>query len=163
MVQAIAAAQTGGDQLSGDYGFFKKQYELALDMQKSGAVLPFATAKTQQTKYDAQFSTRKAAMVPMGTWLAARLLQLKAEGKNDVDWGMAPLPQTDANGKTVTFGSPTAFAVNKKARNSEAAKKFVLWASGPKGAAAIAKVGVVPSYTDDAVMKNFFGVKGMPN
>ncbi|WP_245881776.1 extracellular solute-binding protein, partial [Streptomyces milbemycinicus] len=30
VVQAIAAAQTGGDQLSGDYGFFKKQYEIAL-------------------------------------------------------------------------------------------------------------------------------------
>ncbi|MEU5024449.1 ABC transporter substrate-binding protein [Streptomyces milbemycinicus] len=163
VVQAIAAAQTGGDQLSGDYGFFKKQYEIALDLQKSGAVMPFATAKSQQTTYDAMFSTRKTAMVPMGTWLAARLLQLKAEGKNDVDWGMAPLPQAASDGKTVTFGSPTAFAVNKKARNSEAAKKFVRWASGPKGAAAIAKVGVVPSYTDDAVMKNFFGVKGMPS
>ncbi|MDX3231079.1 sugar ABC transporter substrate-binding protein [Streptomyces sp. ME19-01-6] len=162
VVQAVASAQTGGDLLSGDYGFFKKQYEMALGLQKDGAVMPFATAKSQQVKYDAVFATGKTAMVPMGTWLAARMLQLKAQGQS-VDWGMAPLPQTSANGKTVTFGSPTAFAVNKKARNSAAAKKFVLWASGPKGAAAIAKVGVVPSYTDDAVMNNFFGVKGMPN
>ncbi|MEU5609198.1 extracellular solute-binding protein [Streptomyces sparsogenes] len=162
VVQAIAAAQTGGDLLSGDYGFFKKQYEMAVDLQKAGAAMPFSTAKSQQVTYDAMFTTRKTAMVPMGTWLAARLLQAKAEGKNDVNWGMAPLPQTTASGKTVTFGSPTAFAVNKKARNSAAAKKFVLWASGPEGAAAIAKVGVVPSYTDDAVLKTFFGVKGMP-
>jgi multiple sugar transport system substrate-binding protein len=124
--------------------------------------MPFSTAKSQQIEYNSMLTTGKAAMVPMGTWWAARLLQEKAQGLHDVDWGMAPMPQTTADGKTVTFGSPTAFAVNKKAKSSEAAKKFVLWASGPQGAAAVAKIGVVPAYSDDAVMKDYFGVEGMP-
>ncbi|MGW0821102.1 ABC transporter substrate-binding protein [Streptomyces sp. NPDC002845] len=162
VIQAIAAAQTDGDLLGGDYSFFKDQYTMAVDLQKADTAMPFSTAKSQQIEYNSMLTTGKAAIVPMGTWWPARLLQEKAQGLHDVDWGMAPMPQITAGGETVTFGSPTAFAVNKKAKNSEAAKKFVLWASGPEGAAAIAKIGVVPAYSDDTVMENFFGVEGMP-
>ncbi|WP_033211689.1 ABC transporter substrate-binding protein [Kitasatospora phosalacinea] len=161
--QALAAAQTDGNLLGGDYGFFKKQYELALDLQKSGAALPYSTATSQKVTYDSQLTTHKAATVPMGTWWAAALLAEKAKGTNDVDWGMAPVPQTTDGGKTTTFGSPTAFAINKKARHADAAKQFVQWASGPEGAAAIAKIGIVPSYSDSTIMKAFFSVPGMPN
>lgn len=163
VVQAVAAAQTGGNLLSGDYAFMKDQYTTALDIQKAGATLPFATASNQKVTYDSQFTTGKAAMVPMGTWWGAALLSEKAQGKNPVDWGIAPLPQIASSGKTATFGSPTAFAVNKKARNADAAETFVKWASGPEGAATIAKIGIVPSYHDGSVMDSFFSVKGMPN
>ncbi|MFG1807716.1 extracellular solute-binding protein [Streptomyces sp. NPDC049040] len=163
VVQAVASAQTGGDLLSGDYSWMKDQYSIALDIQKGGATLPFATAKSQNVTYDAQFTTGKAAIVPMGTWWAAALLAEKAQGKNPVDWGMAPIPQIAADGKNTTFGSPTAFAVNKHARNADAAKKFVEWASGPEGAAAVANIGIVPSYTNASVTKAFFGVAGMPD
>ncbi len=162
LVQAIASAQTGGDLLSGKYEFMKDQYTTALDLQKAKATLPFSTASSQNITYDSQLTTGKAAMVPMGTWWAATLLAEKKQGKNPVEWGMAPLPQIKDDGKTVTFGSPTAFAVNKKARNADAAEKFVTWASGPGGAAAIAKVGLVPAYTDGKIMDTFFAVKGMP-
>ncbi|MEU0387323.1 ABC transporter substrate-binding protein [Streptomyces chartreusis] len=163
VVQAIASAQTGGDLLSGDYAFMKDQYKMALDLQKAKATIPFSTASSQKMTYDSQLTTGKAAIVPMGTWWAAALLAEKAQGKNPVDWGMAPMPQITNNGKTVTFGSPTAFAVNKKARNADAAKKFVTWASGPEGAAAIAKLGLTPSYSDSKIKNAFFSVKGMPN
>ena len=49
-----------------------------------------------------------------------------------------------------TFGSPTAFAVNKKAKHADAAKKFVQWAAGQEGADAIAKIGVVPALHEPA-------------
>jgi multiple sugar transport system substrate-binding protein len=162
VVQAVASAQTGGNLLGPDYGWMKDQYGIALDVQKAGATIPFATASSQKITYDSQFTTGKAAMVPMGTWWAAALLSEKAQGKNTVDWGMAPLPQVSADGKATTFGSPTAFAVNKKARNADAAKQFVEWAAGPEGAATIAKIGLVPSYHDSSVMNAFFGVQGMP-
>ncbi|TDC84954.1 sugar ABC transporter substrate-binding protein [Micromonospora sp. KC606] len=162
LVQAVAAAQTGGDQLSGDYGFMKPQYTMALDLEKAGATLKWSTAKTQKVTYHTMFSEEKAAMLPMGTWYAARLIDEKKAGKISVDWGMAPLPQATEGGST-TFGSPTAFAVNKKARNAEAAKKFVSWASGEKGAAAIAKIGVFPAYADQSILDLYFGVDGMAN
>ncbi|MEU0117551.1 extracellular solute-binding protein [Streptomyces bobili] len=162
VVQAMSSAQTGGDQLGGDYAFFKDQYEMALGLQKAKATLSFSAASSNQVTYDSQLTTGKAAMVPMGSWWAAALLAEKKQGKNDINWGMAPIPQIKSDGKTVTFGSPTAFAVNKKAKNADAAKKFVTWASGPEGAAAVAKIGVTPAYTSGKILDTFFSVDGMP-
>ena len=163
VVQAIASAQTGGDQLTGDYQWMKEQYTMALDVQKAGATIPWATANTQKVSYQTMFGTEKTAMLPMGTWYAASLLADLAAGKVKVDWGIAPMPQIARNGKVTTFGSPTAFAVNKKAKNAKAATKFVTWASGPKGAAAIAKIGVTPAYNDQSITDAYFSVKGMPS
>ncbi len=163
VVQAIAAAQTGGNLLGGDYSFMSDQYTMALDLEKAGATLPWGTASTQKVSYNTMFSTGKAAMLPMGTWYAAALLQAKAEGKSNVDWGIAPLPQVTKDGKITTFGSPTAFAINKKAKHAEAAKQFVLWASGEKGAATIAKIGVTPAYHSAAITDAYFSVTGMPS
>ncbi|MFE5837619.1 ABC transporter substrate-binding protein [Arthrobacter sp. NPDC056493] len=162
VVQAIAAAQNGGDQISGDYGFFEDQYNTALDLQKSGATLDFGTAKSQKTSYRTMFETGQAAMMPMGTWYIAGILQAKKDGKTNVNWGLAPLPQKDANGKVSTFGSPTAFAVNKNAAHSDEAKKFIEWAAGAEGAKAISKIGVVPALQNDAVTAEYFKLDGLP-
>lgn len=162
IIQAIAAAQTGGDQLSGNYGFMRDQYAMALDLQKAGALMPWATTSSQKVTYDTMFSTGKAVMMPMGTWYGARLLTDKAAGKHKIEWGMAPLPQREA-GKATSFGSPTAFAVNKKAKNAEAAKKFVTWAAGNEGATAVAKVGATPSLQSQEILDTYFALPGIPN
>ncbi|GAA3402056.1 ABC transporter substrate-binding protein [Pseudarthrobacter polychromogenes] len=162
VVQAIAAAQNGGDQISGEYGFFEDQYNTTLELQKSGATLDFGTAKSQKTSYRTMFETGQAAMMPMGTWYIAGVLQAKKDGKTDVDWGLAPLPQKDSNGKVSTFGSPTAFAVNKNAAHSEEARKFIEWAAGEEGAKAISKIGVVPALQNDAVTDTYFQLEGLP-
>ena len=162
VVQAIAAAQNNGDQISGEYGFFEDQYNTALELQKSGATLDFGTAKSQKTSYRTMFETGQAAMMPMGTWYIAGVLQAKKDGKTSVDWGLAPLPQKDSNGKVSTFGSPTAFAVNKNAANSEEARKFIEWAAGEEGAKAISKIGVVPALQNDAVTDTYFQLEGLP-
>jgi multiple sugar transport system substrate-binding protein len=161
VVQAAAAAQSGGDLLSGDYGFFKDQYAMTLDLQKSGALLPWATASSQKVSYNSMFSTGKAALMPMGTWYAAQLLADTKSGKTKVDWGVAPLPQREA-GKATTFGSPTAFAVNKNSKHADAAKKFVTWAAGEEGATAIAKAGVTPSLQSQAILDTYFALPGVP-
>jgi multiple sugar transport system substrate-binding protein len=155
VVQATAAAQTGGDQLSGDYGFFKDQYELALDLQNAGAALDFGTANTQKINYRSMFETGQTAMLPMGTWYIASIKAAIEQGKSSVDWGVAPMPQISSGGETATFGSPTAFAVNENAQNAEVAKEFIRFATGEEGAKAIAAVGVVPAYSSDAVTAAF--------
>jgi multiple sugar transport system substrate-binding protein len=162
VVQAIAAAQNDGDQVSGDYGFFQDQYTTALDLQKAGATLDFGTAKSQKTSYRTMFESGQAAMMPMGTWYIAGILHAKKDGKTNVNWGLAPLPQKDANGKVTTFGSPTAFAVNKNAAHSDEAKKFIEWAAGEEGAKAISKIGVVPALKNDAVTAEYFKLDGLP-
>jgi multiple sugar transport system substrate-binding protein len=162
VVQAIAAAQNGGDQNSGEYGFFEDQYNTALDLQKSGATLDFGTAKSQKTSYRTMFETGQAAMMPMGTWYIAGILQAKKDGKTNVNWGLAPLPQKEANSKVSTFGSPTAFAVNKNAAHSDEARKFIEWAAGAEGAKTISKIGVVPALQNDAVTAEYFKLDGLP-
>lgn len=163
VVQAIAASQNGGDQLGGDYSWMADQYATTLDLEKAGAIMPWSTANSQKVSYDSQFSTGKAAMLPMGAWYSARLIADKAAGKHDTDWGVAPMPQPAKGAGVKTFGSPTAFAVNKNARNAEAARAFVEFASGEKGATAVAKIGIYPSFTNDAVLAAYAGVAGMPN
>jgi len=163
IIHSTAAAQSGGDLIGGEYGFLKDRYEMVLDLQDAGATLPWATASTQKVQYHTMFSTEQAAMLPMGTWYAARLIEEKKAGSIDVDWGIAPLPQVTEGGPVTTFGSPTAFAVNNKARNSEAARTFVAWAAGPEGAAAIASIGVYPAYSDETITETYFGVDGMTN
>mgnify|MGYP003492994651 FL=1 len=162
VVQAVAAAQTGGKLLSGNYDFMKSQYEIALDLQRSGATLDWSTAWSQKVSYRTMFETGATAMLPMGTWYAAGILQAKADGSSKVNWGMAPMPQPTAGGKTTTFGSPTAFAVNKKAKHPAAAKRFITWATGAEGASSIAAIGITPALQNDAVTAAFLAVKGMP-
>jgi multiple sugar transport system substrate-binding protein len=155
VVQATAAAQTGGDQLSGDYGFFKDQYALALDLQNAGAALDWGTAKTQKVNYRSMFETGQTAMLPMGTWYIAGIKAALEAGTSSVEWGMAPMPQISSGGETATFGSPTAFAVNEKAKNVAWAKEFIRFATGEEGAKVLAGIGVVPAYSSDAVTAAF--------
>ncbi|GAB2653816.1 ABC transporter substrate-binding protein [Kribbella swartbergensis] len=161
VVQATAAAQSGGDLLGGDYGFFKDQYAMTLDLQQAGALLPWATASSQKVSYNSMFSTGKAAMMPMGTWYAAQLLADTKASKTKIEWGVAPLPQRET-GKVTTFGSPTAFAVNKNSKHADAAKKFVTWAASEEGATAIAKAGVTPSLQSQAILDTYFALPGVP-
>ncbi|MCG5216381.1 ABC transporter substrate-binding protein [Streptosporangium sp. KLBMP 9127] len=162
VVQAIAAAQTGGDQLSGDYTFFTDQYTLAKGLQDAGAVLDFGTAKAQQADYRTMFENGSTALMPMGTWYVSGILEAQAKGSTKVEWGLAPMPQRPGATETTTFGSPTAFAVNKKAEHSAAARKFVQFAASQAGAEAITKVGVVPALQSPAITKAYFALKGMP-
>ncbi|WP_188194478.1 ABC transporter substrate-binding protein [Nonomuraea sp. SYSU D8015] len=162
VVQAISAAQTGGDQLGGDYNFFTEQYDMALGLQKAGATLDFATAMSQKSDYKTQFETGATAMLPMGTWYISALLAAKEKGATDVEWALAPMPQRPGGTGVTTFGSPTAFAVNKRAKNADAAKKFVQFAAGKAGAEAIAKIGVVPALQTPEITTAYFGLKGMP-
>ncbi|MBW4094679.1 MAG: sugar ABC transporter substrate-binding protein [Acidobacteria bacterium] len=163
VVQAISSAQTGGNLLGGDYSFFTPQYQMSLDLQKAGAIMDYATEKNNKTSYNSFFEAGQAAMMPMGSWEISALLADKAAGKTSVDWAIAPMPQVSAGSKVTTFGSPTAFAVNKKAANSDAAQKFITFAAGEQGAKAVAAVGIVPSLQESAITTAYFANKGMPN
>lgn len=162
VIQATSSAQNDGDLISGNYGFMKKLYENALDLQKSGAALDWGTAKSQQTSYRTMFETGQTAMMPMGTWYIAGIGQSKKDGKSTVEWGLAPMPQNAATGDVTTFGSPTAFAVNKNAKNPAEAEKFLAWAAGEGGAHAITAIGVVPALQTDAITEAYFKLEGMP-
>lgn len=163
VVQAISSAQNNGDLIGGDYSFMKKQYDTTLALQKSGAIMDYASAKSNKTSYRTMFETGQTAMMPMGTWYIAGILASKEAKKTNVDWGIAQMPQDKSGDDVTTFGSPTAFAVNKNAAHSDAAKKFIKFAAGEPGAKAVASVGTVPALQSEEITKAYFANKGMPS
>lgn len=162
-IQAIAAAQNDGDLLDPSYGYMADYYDRALRMQEAKAQMDFGTAKSTKVTYQSQFENSKTAMMYMGTWYMGGLLTNKDEGKTDVEWGIAQMPQKEAGNVIDTFGSPTAFAVNKNSKHQEAAQKFLDFCSGEEGAKVLAEVGVVPSYKTEAIDDLYFSREGMPS
>ncbi|MBS7577673.1 MULTISPECIES: sugar ABC transporter substrate-binding protein [unclassified Enterococcus] len=161
VIQAIAGAQNDANLIDPSYDFFKPYYERTLDLQNSKAIMDYGTAKSTQVTYASQFNGEKAAMMYMGTWFMAAVIQEKEAGTSNVDWSIAPIPQKE-KGKITTFGSPTGFAINKNAKNSKLAQKFLDFTSGEKGAKVLAETGVVPSYRTDEINEIYFSKKGMP-
>lgn len=162
-IQAIAQVQNDGDLMDpSDYSYLAPYYDRALAMQEAGSQMDFGTAKTTKVTYSSQFEEGKAAMMYMGTWYTAGLMNRVASGETDVNWGVAQMPQLEKGTDTTTFGSPTAFSINKNAANSDAAQKFIDFATGEEGAKVLAGIGVVPSYRTDAINDIYFGLDGMP-
>lgn len=160
--QAIAAAQNDANLIDPEYGFMEDYYDRVLRMQDDKSQMDFGTAKSTKVTYQSQFEGSKAAMMPMGTWYMGALLTNIDGGKTDVtDWGITSMPQKEA-GKSVTFGSPTAYAINKNAEHKDVAQKFLDFCAGEEGAKVLAEVGVVPSYKTDAIDEMYFSRKGMP-
>ncbi|WP_216363520.1 ABC transporter substrate-binding protein [Subtercola boreus] len=163
IVQNIAAVQTGKDFLGGDYSFMKDQYNVSLDLQKSGAMMDYSTSTSTKAGYAPLFTTGKAAMVPIGSWMISGIQQAMKDGTGTIkNWGIAPMPQIPGATSVTTMGTPTGFAVNKNAKNVDAAKKFVAFTSSAAGAQALAAVGNSPAYQDAASTATLFSLPGMP-
>lgn len=162
-VQAIAAAQNNKNLVEPDYGFLGEYYDRVLRMQEEQAQMDFGTAKSTNVTYQSQFENSKAAMMYMGSWYMGALLTNIDAGTTDVEWGISQMPQNEKGQEIQTFGSPTAFAINKNSKQQELAQKFLDFCSGEAGAKVLAEVGVVPSYRTDTINELYFSRNGMPN
>lgn len=162
VIQAIAAAQNDANLMEPNYGFLEEYYDRALRLQDEKAIMDYGTAKSTNVTYQSQFEGEKTAMMYMGTWYMGALLTNIEAGTTEVEWGISQIPQPTADGTTTTFGSPTAFAINKNSKNQEMAQKFLDFCSGEKGAQVLAETGVVPSYKTDAINDLYFSNEGMP-
>jgi multiple sugar transport system substrate-binding protein len=170
-VQGFALAQTPSAKLtSGDFGYLKPYYDRALALQNADAQPNFGTVSTNKLTYQAEFGKQQAAMMLMGTWYIATLLKQQSTGDADTfAWGMAPAPQFDASttgtsATPVTFGDPTGLGINPAISSDKvaAAKAFLEYAAGARGAKSLAGIGITPADTA-AVAGDFFSLKGMPS
>ena len=163
-VQGFANAQVpAASILSGNFAYMKPYYDRVIAMQKAGDQVSFNTSSTAKLTYQAQWGKQKAAMLIMGSWnIASYLAQVKSGDAVDFKWGIAPVPQLDSStfSKPVTFGDPTAIGINPKIDQAklDAAKKFLAFAGGQDAAVALAKIGLVPAYSSDAVTAAFTGL-----
>lgn len=168
--QSIALVQTkGADLLSGNYDYMKPYYERMLTMQDEDLILNYGTVSSSRTQYQAQFSTEKAAMMPIGTWYIIDMITQKQKGDGaNFEWGIAPLPQNPDEplpSTPLTVASIAGLGISASATGDKlkAAREFVEWVCGEKGAKAIAALGLTPAFKNDAVEQVFFGQQGVPN
>lgn len=146
-----------------DYSFFKPYYEMALRMQNDDKTcMDFGTLKTANLHYNSVFPDGSAAMMPMGTWFAATMIDKINKGESSVNWGIATLPHPDGVAAGNVVGSTTPIAINSASANQELAWEFVKFVCGPEGAAIVANLGGVPAMLDDATLKVVASVDGMP-
>jgi multiple sugar transport system substrate-binding protein len=163
-VQGFANAQApGASILSGNFDYMKAFYDRALKMQDSGDQPSYNTLSTNKLTYQAQWGKQKAAMLIMGSWnISSYLANVKNGDAVDFKWGIAPVPQVDSStfSDPVTFGDPTAIGINPAidASKVDAAKQFLAFVGGQDAAVALAKLGLVPAYSSDAVTAAFVGL-----
>jgi multiple sugar transport system substrate-binding protein len=163
-VQGFANAQVpGADILSGNFDYMKPYYDRAIQMQDAGDQVSYNTLSTNKLTYQAQWGKQKTAMLIMGSWnISSYLANVKNGDATAFKWGIAPVPQLDSStfSEPVTFGDPTAIGINPAidASKVDAAKRFLAFIGGEDAAVALAKLGLVPAYSSDAVTAAFVGL-----
>ncbi|WBB52519.1 extracellular solute-binding protein [Verrucosispora sp. WMMD573] len=169
--QGFALAQTpGADLLSGDFAYLRPYYQRSLDLQAAGAQPTFGTANTNKLTYQAQFGKQQSAMLLMGTWYVATLLNQRKNGESDTfEWGLAPAPQYDqstagTSATPVTFGDPTGMGINPKISKSKiaAAQAFLAYVASEDAGKALAGIGITPAQSSDPITETLFALDGVP-
>jgi len=149
--------------LDTDYGFFKPYYEMALRMQNEDhTCMDYGTLKTANLHYNSVFPDGSAAMMPMGTWFAATMIDKINKGESSVNWGIATLPHPEGVAAGNVVGSTTPIAINAASDKQDLAWEFVKFVCGSEGAAIVANLGGVPAMLDDATLQAVASVDGMP-
>jgi multiple sugar transport system substrate-binding protein len=145
-----------------DYGFFKPYYEMAIRMQKAGHVWDYGALRSGGIAYAGAFLQGNVAMMPMGTWLLATIINRINNGEAKINWGIATLPHPADAAAGWTVGSVTPIAVNNASKNKDAAWEFVKYITGPEGAGIYASVGQFPGRAGGKTLETIAGSPGMP-
>lgn len=146
-----------------DYSFFKPYYEMVLRMQNDDKTcMDYGTVKTANLHYSGVFSDGSVALMPMGTWFAATMIDKINKGESSVNWGIATLPHPDNVEAGYTVGATTPICINAASPNQDLAWEFVKFVCGPEGAAAVAAQGGVPALLDNDTLKTLTSVDGYP-
>ena len=124
--------------------------------------MDYGTVKTANLHYSGVFSDGSVAMMPMGTWFAATMIDKINKGESSVNWGIATLPHPENVEAGYVVGATTPIAVNSASPNQDLAWEFVKFVCGSEGAAIVASHGGVPALLDDATLKVIAGVDGYP-
>ncbi|MDD4368681.1 MAG: extracellular solute-binding protein [Oscillospiraceae bacterium] len=149
--------------IDGNYDFLKPYYELILQEQDDGIVQDYATLKTSSTHYSGVFENNTVAMMNMGSWYIATLIQDIASGKSEAtNWGIVKYPHPEGVEAGTTLGTITSLGVNAKSEHQETALDFVNFVSGTSGAGIIADTGTFPAIKTEEVISKIASMDGFP-
>lgn len=145
-----------------DYEFLRKWYEDALALQDNGYIQDYSTLKTANIHYSSVFKNQQCAMMPMGTWFIATMLQSIAEGETDFKWGIATLPHPENTTAGYTVGALTPVAISAYTDEPDLSWDFVKFAASKEAAEILAEQGVFAGIQTDESLNSIASVPNFP-
>ncbi|MCI8950371.1 MAG: sugar ABC transporter substrate-binding protein [Lachnospiraceae bacterium] len=145
-----------------DYGFMKSWYEECLALQDNGYIQDYSTLKTANIHYSSVFKNQQCAMMPMGTWFIATMMQSQEEGETDFNWGIATIPHSKDTEAGYTVGALTPIAISAFTDQADLAWDFVKYASSEEAAEILAKQGVFTGIPSEAAFKTIASAERFP-
>ena len=149
--------------IDGEYSDLAYFYQLEKDLEAAEAIMAFPELKASGLHYSGAFGNGNIAMMPMGYWYVATLIDnIKAGEYNVSDWGITAVPHKEDVKAGSTFGNPTGVMINKKAVNADAAWDYVAWLCGEEGSKVTASTGNRPAWASESVAAVMASVEGFP-
>ena len=145
-----------------DYGFMKSWYEEAVALQDGGYIQDYSTLKTANIHYSSVFKNQQCAMMPMGTWFIATMMQSQAEGETDFNWGVATIPHPADTEAGYTVGALTPIAISAFTDQADLAWDFIKFASSEEAAEILAEQGVFTGIPSDAAINTIASAELFP-
>lgn len=145
-----------------DYSFMKPWYEEALALQDNGYIQDYATLMTANIHYSSVFKNQQCAMMPMGTWFIATMIQSQAEGETDFNWGIATIPHPENTEAGYTVGALTPIAISAYTDQQDLAWDFIKFASSEEAAEILAEHGVFTGIPSEAAFETIAATEYFP-
>ncbi|MGN0972419.1 MAG: ABC transporter substrate-binding protein [Aristaeellaceae bacterium] len=149
--------------IDGEYSDLAYFYQLIQDLEDAGACMAYSEVTAAGLHYSGAFGNGNIAMMPMGYWYVATLINNIKDGAYEVsDWGIAAVPHKDDVQAGSTFGNLTGAMINSKAVNADAAWDYIAWLCGEEGSKVTAGTGNRPAWVSEGVAEVMASVDGFP-
>ena len=149
--------------VDGEYSDLAYFYQLIQDLEDAGACMPYSEITAAGLHYSGAFGNGNIAMMPMGYWYVATLIQNIKDGAYNVkDWGLAAMPTKEDVQAGATFGNLTGVCINKTAEHKDAAWDYIAWLCGEEGSKVTASVGNRPAWVSEGVAEVMSSIDGFP-
>ena len=149
--------------VDGNYDDLAYFYQIIQDLEDAEACMPYSEITAAGLHYSGAFGNGNIAMMPMGYWYVATLIQNIKDGAYNVNgWGLAAMPTKEDVKAGSTFGNLTGTMINKASANKDLAWDYIAWLSGEEGSKVTASTGNRPAWVSEGVAEVMSSVDGFP-
>ncbi len=149
--------------IDGEYSDLAYFYHIIQDLEDAGACMPYSEISAAGLHYSGAFGNGNIAMMPMGYWYVATLINNIKDGTYNVkNWGLASMPTKEDVKAGSTFGNLTGVMINKASANQDLAWDYVAWLCGEEGAKVTAGAGNRPAWVSEGVADVMSSIDGFP-
>lgn len=149
--------------IDGEYSDLAYFYHIIQDLEDAGACMPYSEISAAGLHYSGAFGNGNIAMMPMGYWYVATLINNIKDGTYNVkNWGLASMPTKEGVKAGSTFGNLTGVMINKASANQDLAWDYIAWLCGEEGAKVTAGAGNRPAWVSEGVADVMSSIDGFP-